>query len=72
MEFWKAPTVLAWLEVTMGMAQYGARCAENIKSGKVLLDLNDSELEMGLGITNPMHRRKLRLAIEELRDPSQW
>lgn len=69
-ESWKAATVLAWLEVTMGMPQYGEMCAENIKSGKVLLELNDAELEAALGIINPMHRRKLRLAIEELRDPT--
>lgn len=36
MERWKASTVLAWLEVGLGMPQYGARCAENIKSGKVI------------------------------------
>lgn len=36
---------------------------------KVLLELSDSELEAGLGITHPMHRKKLRLAIEELREP---
>lgn len=35
LERWKAPTVLAWLEVTLGMAQYGAMCAENVRSGKV-------------------------------------
>lgn len=35
-ERWRAPMVLAWLEVALGMPQYGPRCAENIKSGKVL------------------------------------
>lgn len=35
MERWRAPTVLAWLEVALGMPQYGPRCAENVKSGKV-------------------------------------
>lgn len=70
MERWRAPTVLAWLEVALGMPQYGARCAENIKSGKVLLELSDIELECGLGITHPMHRKKLRLAIEEHRHPA--
>ncbi|KAJ3663762.1 hypothetical protein Zmor_007989, partial [Zophobas morio] len=70
MERWRAPTVLAWLEVALGMPQYGARCAENIKSGKVLLELSDLELECGLGITHPMHRKKLRLAIEEHRQPA--
>ncbi|KAK0076862.1 hypothetical protein PV325_004756 [Microctonus aethiopoides] len=70
MERWRAPTVLAWLEVALGMPQYGPRCAENIKSGKVLLELNDAELEAGLGISHPLHRKKLRLAIEEHRHPS--
>ncbi|XP_048521585.1 kazrin isoform X3 [Dendroctonus ponderosae] len=70
MERWRAPTVLAWLEVALGMPQYGARCAENIKSGKVLLELSDLELECGLGISHPMHRKKIRLAIEEHRHPA--
>lgn len=35
MQHWRAATVLAWLEITMDMPQYGAQCAENIKSGKV-------------------------------------
>ncbi|XP_026671665.1 uncharacterized protein LOC108627785 isoform X1 [Ceratina calcarata] len=70
MERWRAPTVLAWLEVALGMPQYGPRCAENVKSGKVLLELSDAELEAGLGVTHPLHRKKLRLAIEEHRQPS--
>ncbi|XP_049957761.1 kazrin [Schistocerca serialis cubense] len=70
MERWRAPTVLAWLEIALGMPQYGPRCAENVKSGKVLLELSDVELELGLGITHPMHRKKLRLAIEEHRHPA--
>nr|XP_050848725.1 kazrin isoform X9 [Vespula vulgaris] len=70
MERWRAPTVLAWLEVALGMPQYGPRCAENIKSGKVLLELSDAELEAGLGVTHPLHRKKLRLAIEEHRHPN--
>ncbi|XP_051157600.1 liprin-beta-2 isoform X2 [Leptopilina boulardi] len=70
MERWRAPTVLAWLEVVLGMSQYGPRCAENVKSGKVLLELSDTELEAGLGVTHPLHRKKLRLAIEEQRQPN--
>ena len=89
LERWKAPTVLAWLEITLGMPQYGPMCAENVRSGKVklklniniywfsfpffffqvLLELNDTDLENGLGISLPLHRKKIRLAIEELRDP---
>ncbi|KAK6618484.1 hypothetical protein RUM43_013677 [Polyplax serrata] len=70
MERWRAPAVLAWLEIALGMPQYGSRCSENIKSGKVLLELSDLELECGLGVTHPMHRKKLRLAIEEHRHPA--
>ncbi|KAI5744640.1 hypothetical protein M8J76_003999 [Diaphorina citri] len=70
MERWRAPTVLAWLEIALGMPQYGPKCADNVKSGKVLLELSDAELETGLGIMHPMHRKKLRLAIEEHRHPA--
>jgi len=38
MERWRAPTVLAWLEIALGMPQYGPRCAENVKSGKASYD----------------------------------
>ncbi|XP_023303308.2 kazrin [Lucilia cuprina] len=69
MERWRASQVLAWLEVALGMPQYSTRCSENVKSGKVLLELNDIELEAGLGLAHPMHRKKLRLAIEEQRRP---
>lgn len=36
LERWRAPAVRAWLDLALGMPpQYGAKCAENIKSGKV-------------------------------------
>ncbi|KAK2157745.1 hypothetical protein LSH36_185g04026 [Paralvinella palmiformis] len=67
---WKAGHVLSWVEIEMNMPMYGKACSENIKSGKVLLGLSDSELDSALGLESALHRRKLRLAIEELRDPS--
>ncbi|XP_072949272.1 kazrin [Epargyreus clarus] len=73
---WRAPAIIAWLELALGMPQYAAAVADNVKSGKiralngqVLLELTDSDLEVGLGIAQPMHRKKLRLAIEERRRP---
>ncbi|VVC89211.1 unnamed protein product [Leptidea sinapis] len=73
---WRAPAIIAWLELALGMPQYAATIADNVKSGKiralngqVLLELTDSDLDVGLGITQPMHRKKLRLAIEERRRP---
>lgn len=35
-----------------------------------MLELSDAELEAGLGVTHPLHRKKLRLAIEEHRQPN--
>ncbi|XP_056886004.1 kazrin, periplakin interacting protein b isoform X1 [Takifugu flavidus] len=67
MSLWRAGAVQAWLEVVMGMPMYLRACSENVKSGKVLLGLTDEDLELGLGITHPIHRRKLRLAIEDYR-----
>ncbi|KAI2661631.1 Kazrin-A [Labeo rohita] len=68
MSRWRAGTVQAWLEVIMAMPMYIRACADNVKSGKVLLVLTDEDLEAVLGISNSMHRRKLRLAIEDYRD----
>ncbi|XP_076845812.1 kazrin-A isoform X2 [Brachyhypopomus gauderio] len=67
MSRWRAGTVQAWLEVIMAMPMYIRACADNVKSGKVMLALTDADLESGLGISNSMHRRKLRLAIEDYR-----
>ncbi|KAM9752160.1 kazrin-like isoform 5-T6 [Menidia menidia] len=68
MSQWRAGTVQAWLEVVMAMPMYIRTCSENVKSGKVLLGLTDEDLELGLGVSSLMHRRKLRLAIEDYRD----
>ncbi|XP_078414285.1 kazrin-like isoform X5 [Cetorhinus maximus] len=68
MSQWKAGTVQAWLEVVMAMPMYIKSCTENVKSGRVLLSLNDDDLELGLGVNSSMHRRKLRLAIEDYRE----
>ncbi|GFN75877.1 kazrin [Plakobranchus ocellatus] len=69
MREWRAHQVLAWLEITLAMPMYAQNCLTNVKSGKVLLGLSDSELSAAMGVTNTMHRRKLRLAIEQHRNP---
>ncbi|EMP28582.1 Kazrin [Chelonia mydas] len=68
MSHWKAGTVQAWLEVVMAMPMYVKACGENVKSGKMLLSLSDEDLATGLGVCSSLHRRKLRLAIEDYRD----
>ena len=69
MERWRAAVVAAWLEVVLGMTQYARACSDNIKSGRVLLGMTDSEIEAALKMNNILHRRKLRLAIEQQKNP---
>ncbi|CAL1545908.1 unnamed protein product [Lymnaea stagnalis] len=71
MKEWRAHQVLAWLEITLAMPMYAQNCLSNVKSGRILLGLSDSELSAALGVTNTMHRRKLRLAIEQHRNPNE-
>ncbi|KAI8795496.1 kazrin isoform X2 [Biomphalaria glabrata] len=71
MKEWRAHQVLAWLEITLAMPMYAQNCLLNVKSGLILLGLSDSELSAALGVTNPMHRRKLRIAIEQHRNPNE-
>lgn len=68
MNRWRADGVLAWLELYMNMPQYIPECAVNIKSGKVLLGLTESELQLNLNIENSLHLRKLLLALDEFRN----
>ncbi|KAH9495119.1 hypothetical protein Btru_018214 [Bulinus truncatus] len=71
MKEWRAHQVLAWLEITLAMPMYAQNCLLNVKSGRILLGLSDSELSAALQVTNPMHRRKLRIAIEQHRNPNE-
>lgn len=67
---WKGVAVAAWMEAAIGMSQYAQACRENIKSGRMLLECSSSDLEKSLGITNPIHKRKLRLALEDHKGPN--
>ena len=55
-----------------GMNCYVATVREHVTSGHAMLALSLSDIEKRLGISNPLHRRKLWLAIEEQRNPDGW
>ncbi len=57
--------------VRVGMPHYISNVRQHVTSGHAMLALSNSDLEKKLGISNPLHRRRLRIAIEEQRSRFQ-
>uniref|UniRef100_A0A672ZYX3 PPFIA binding protein 2 n=1 Tax=Sphaeramia orbicularis TaxID=375764 RepID=A0A672ZYX3_9TELE len=60
---WNTEQVCDWLE-DIGLGQYGILARPWVTSGQTLLSANTQDLEKELAIKNPLHRKKLQLAIK--------
>lgn len=62
---WDTDMIADWLTM-IGLSMYTQQCRRWVKKGSDILNATPAEVDKGLGITNHLHRKKLRLAISEL------
>uniref|UniRef100_A0A8P4GP68 SAM domain-containing protein n=1 Tax=Dicentrarchus labrax TaxID=13489 RepID=A0A8P4GP68_DICLA len=62
---WSKDEVCAWLH-EQGLGLYVAQCHSWIKSGQTLLQASQHDLEKELCMKQPLHRKKLQLALQAL------
>ena len=55
--------VVSWLD-DLGLGHYSLQCGRHITCGQDLLRASPSQLEKDLGFKNPLHRKKLQLALQ--------
>ena len=55
--------VLSWLD-DLGLGRYVEPCSRVISCGEDLIKATAHELEKNFGIRNPLHRKKLQLALQ--------
>ncbi|KAM9334656.1 liprin-beta-1-like [Symphorus nematophorus] len=62
---WSKDEVCAWLH-EQGLGLYVAQCQSWVKSGQTLLQASQHDLEKELCMKQPLHRKKLQLALQAL------
>lgn len=62
---WNNEMIADWL-IMIGLSMYANQCRRWVKWGLQIMNATPAEVDRGLGITNPLHSKKLRLAISEL------
>lgn len=62
---WDTEMLVDWLTM-IGLSMYTTQCRLWVECGAHIMNATPAEVDKGLGITNHIHRKKLRLAISEL------
>jgi hypothetical protein len=62
---WDTNMLVDWL-TAIGLSMYANQCRRWVECGAHIMNATPAEVDKGLGITNHLHRKKLRLAISEL------
>jgi len=60
---WDTERVTAWMN-DIGLNMYLVECKRSVRNGEHLLRCSQHDLEKELGIKNPLHRKKLSLALQ--------
>lgn len=55
--------VLSWLD-DLGLGRYIDSCSRVVTCGEDLITASTHDLEKNFGIKNPLHRKKLQLALQ--------
>lgn len=68
---WNQQDIKIWLEKLGLPSIYVKNGLRHLTSGKMLINLSESDMEKLFQVANIMHKRKLKLAIDDLRYPDK-
>ncbi|CAM9280710.1 unnamed protein product [Ectocarpus sp. 6 AP-2014] len=68
---WGVQEVLDWLEDELELGEYRREFARAKVDGALLLNLEDKDLHDMLGIEHPLHRRRVCLGIQKIKDKEE-
>jgi hypothetical protein len=72
-EKWQPSAIREWLESIGMLPTHIKNALKYLKNGRALLNLTENDLENVFFISNQMHKRKIKLALDELKHPSdKW
>jgi len=65
---WDVGQVCRWLEEEAEMAEYSDHFARAKVNGAMLMNLADEDLELTCKVPHPLHRRKILMAVDKIKD----